>query len=289
MKPDFSFVTYSGLAQLDPDDRLVVDHLTKLGYTCKSAVWDDPSIDWSHAGTCVIRSTWDYHLNAQAFEKWISHVSSQTRLLNDPSLLRWNMHKHYIADLAGCDVATVPTIFCRAGETIDIADVMQRNEWTEAVAKPVIGLATYGVKRFSHRPDSLNEAQQHVNQLLKKCDVMLQPFMPSVQTHGERALVFIDGEFSHAVRKSAFQVLAVAGRAGESPVEATQAERELGYKALSHLESKPLYARVDVVHDKEELPNILELELIEPSLFLAMSDSATERFAEALLKIHESR
>jgi hypothetical protein len=100
---------------------------------------------------------------------------------------------------------------------------------------------------------------------------------------------FVDGEFSHAVRKSAFQVLAVAGRAGESAAEATQIERELGYRALSHLQTKPLYARVDVVHDKENLPQVLELELIEPSLFLAMSESATQRFAEALIKIHESR
>lgn len=288
MRPDFTFVTYSGLAQLDPDDRLVVDRLTNLGYSCKPAVWDDPSVDWSHAGTCVVRSTWDYHLNAQAFERWIDHVSTQTRLFNDPGLLRWNMRKSYIADLASCGIPTVKTIFCQAGETIDITDVMQRNEWTEAVAKPVIGLATYGVRRFSRQPDSLKEAQLHVNQLLKKSDVMLQPYVPSVETHGERALVFIDGEFSHAVRKSAFQALAVAGRAGESAVEATEAERELGYQALALLESKPLYARVDVVHDSENLPSILELELIEPSLFLAMSDAAAQRFADALLKAHQS-
>jgi glutathione synthase/RimK-type ligase-like ATP-grasp enzyme len=200
--------------------------------------------------------------------------------------MRWNMRKSYIADLASVGVPTVQTIFCQAKETIDIADVMQRNGWNEAVAKPVIGLATYGVTRFSRQSDSLNEAQLHVDRLLKKCDVMLQPYVPSVETHGERALVFIDGEFSHAVRKSAFQVLAVAGRAGESAVEATDVERELGYQAIGVLESKPLYARVDVVHDSKNLPCILELELIEPSLFLAMSDDAAQRLADALLRVH---
>jgi len=285
MKPDFSFVTYSGLPQLDPDDRLIVDRLTESGYTCQSAVWDDPSVDWSQTGICVVRSTWDYHLQAPKFEQWIDHVSSRTRLFNDASLLRWNMRKHYIQDLANSDVATVQTIFCKSGETSDLASLMQIHGWNDAIVKPVVGLATYGVKRFSRQPDSLSSAQQHVNALLRKCDVMLQPYMPSVETYGERALVFIDGEFSHAVRKSAFQPLAVAGRAGESAAEATAEERELGYKALACFATKVLYARVDVVPDDENLPRILELELIEPSLFIAMADAAAQRFVDALLRI----
>jgi len=283
MKPDFSFVTYSKLPQLDPDDLLVVERLTERGVKCSAAVWDDPSVDWANAGTCVVRSTWDFHLNPHAFAQWIQHVSSKTRLFNQASLMLWNMRKTYIEDLSRRGVPTVPTIFFRAGEKIDLASLMETHAWHDAIVKPVVGLATYGVKRFSREPSSLAGSQQHANKLLKDCDVMVQPYMPSVEAYGERALVFLGGEFSHAVRKMAFQPLAVAGQAGETPVEASAAEREVGSKALACVDGPTLYARVDVVPDSNNQPRVLELELIEPSLFLAMNEHATERFAAALL------
>src|SRR5271156_120916 len=96
---DFSFVTYSGLPDLDPDDRLVKTRLIEMGYSCEAVIWNDPAVDWASKKNCIIRSTWDYHLHHSAFAQWARETASKTRLFNDLSLVLWNMEKTYIQDL----------------------------------------------------------------------------------------------------------------------------------------------------------------------------------------------
>jgi hypothetical protein len=92
--PDFTFVTYDGLPQLDPDDRLAVDALARRGLTVDAAVWNDPSVDWSRAGICIIRSTWDYHLDYEGFLRWAEGVAGTTQLWNPLPIVRWNAQEH---------------------------------------------------------------------------------------------------------------------------------------------------------------------------------------------------
>jgi glutathione synthase/RimK-type ligase-like ATP-grasp enzyme len=282
----FTFVTYSGLPDLDPDDRLAVDVLQALGHDVKVAIWDDSSVDWRHGGITVVRSTWDYHLHFQKFLKWYERVAALTSLWNSLALMRWNVHKRYLEVLRQHGLAVVPTLWFSAGSTVDLLETMHTQGWPEAVIKPAIGLSTYGVlKVSSHDQAGLESGNRHLKRLLLEGDVMLQPYLASVTDYGERALIFIDGSYSHAVRKTAFQALLPAGEAGETPAEASEEEIAVATQALAALPENPLYARVDLLQDDGGHPILIELELVEPSLFLSMNAQAPRRFAHALISL----
>lgn len=278
------FVTYDGLPDLDPDDRLACELLARAGVSVSPAVWNDPGVDWSGAGLCIVRSTWDYHLHLDAFLAWAERVSPLAPLWNPPALLRWNTRKTYLSDLAGRGVPVVPTCWLGRGARADVGTLLRELGWREAIAKPAVGLSTFKVARISRSGDAIERAQAHLDDLLAQGDAMIQPYLDSVETYGERALVFIDGEYSHAVRKTAFQPLLPAGEAGETLVKASRNEIAVGCAALRVVAEPTLYARVDLVRDGKGAPAVIELELVEPSLFLRLWPAAAERLCRAILK-----
>ncbi len=280
--PDFTFVTYVDLPELDPDDRLAVAEVERRGASVGAQVWNDDAVDWSSAGTVVIRSTWDYHLHHDAFLAWVDRVANVTPLWNPPSLVRRNSVKSYLKDLEQRGVPVVPTAWIARGESCDLRRLMRDRCWQKAVVKPIVGLATAGVRMIGPGDD---DAQAHLDALVAGGGAMVQPFLPAVASYGERALVYIGGAYSHAASKVAFQPLAVAGEAGEQPVTASPEERAVADLAIATLESPWLYARVDVVPDDTGRPLIMEFELVEPSLFLSLDAHAPQRFADALMAV----
>jgi len=280
--PDFTFVTYEGLPDLDPDDRFAVDALARRGLTVDAAVWNDAAVDWSRAGICVIRSTWDYHLDYAGFLRWAQRVASVTPLWNPLPIVKWNSHKSYMQDIERRGAPIVPTVWLQAGSAQDIAALMRARGWERAVVKPVVGLATRGVLLVDLKDGELTAAQAHVDGLLRDQDVMVQPFLRSVESYAERALVFIDGEYSHAASKVAFQPLAVAGEAGEMLVTADAEEIEVATRVARMADGRVLYARVDLLRGDDGRPRVIEFELVEPSLFLSLYPPAAERFASVL-------
>jgi len=279
-----AFATYADLPQLDPDDGLAADACIAVGIDVVPAVWDDPAVDWSRFDACVVRSTWDYPRRAEGFAAWIDRVEAATSVWNRPATLRWNMHKGYMRDLAARGVPIVPTAIVERRTPLDLDEFLRARAWSDAIVKPAHGAATLGVRRVESSPASVALAQRHVDELLADVDVLVQPFLRSVTAYRERALVFIDGEYSHAATKEPFQGLEVAGHAGERPVTATREEIALAERALAAIEGDHLYARVDLVRDDADAPVVIEVELIEPSLFLAMHPPAAARLAAALAK-----
>ena len=275
--------TYAALPLLDPDDRLLAQALRSRGARVAAAVWDDPGADW-RATACVLRSTWDYPRKVAAFSRWIDAVAATTTLWNPAHVVRWNMHKFYLRELERRGVPIVPTAWVGRGDDVDLGALMRGRGWAEAVVKPSHGAGTAGVRRSGTTRASIARAQAHARALAAEQDVLVQRYMPSVDVQRERALVFIDGAFSHAVAKTAFQALLPAGEAGESPADATAAEIDVARAALDAAPGPLLYARVDLVADERSLPVLMELELIEPSLFFAMRPAAAERLADALLR-----
>lgn len=285
----YYFATYDGLSNLDPDDRFASDELERRGEKVEPLIWDHEDehghIDWKQATACVIRSTWNYHLKFDQFQTWLKRIDAQCTLLNPLELMLWNSRKTYLRDLEQRGLSIVPTMFFDG--TVDVGSVSQDQGWEKFVIKPVTGLATYGVKTVDSRTkDAIEQAQEHCNLLLKAGTVMIQPFLKSVTDEklGERALVFIDGQYTHATRKTAFQPLKPAGGAGEYPLTAESDELELAKRTIASLETTPLYARVDIIRTDDGKPVILELELVEPSLFLAFSKDAVQKFVDALLR-----
>ena len=282
--PDFTFVTYDGLPDLDPDDRLAVDALARRGLRAVPAVWNSPDVDWSRAGICIIRSTWDYHLDYLGFLAWADRVAAVAPLWNPPRIVRWNSNKRYLEELERRGAPIVPTAWLPARAPADLGAFLREHGWSRAVIKPVVGLATRNVMMVDGSSDGLARAQAHADMLLADQDVIVQPYVDSVDEYGERALVFIDGEYSHAARKTAFQPLAVAGEAGETAVVASADEIEVATR-VAHMVDGVLYARVDLVRDAGGKPIVIEFELVEPSVFLSLHPPAAERFASALAKL----
>lgn len=276
-------ITYDALPQLDPDDELAAKILRERGYICAPKIWDDPKVDWSKCQFAVMRSTWDYHRKFEAFEKWLTQPVLSGRLWNPPELMAWNSRKTYLRELEAAGVDIVPTIWFDQNAAPDIVEnAVANSKLEEAIVKPTIGLATSGVSKVNLKTAQA-DAIQKICDLVKKSGALLQPYMQAVEGAGERSLIYLNGKFSHAIRKTAFQHFAPAGHAGEKLLEPEADEIALAERALAQIPEQWLYARVDVVRDLEQnKPRLMELELVEPSLFMQFAPDAPKRFADAI-------
>jgi hypothetical protein len=278
---DVGLVTFAGLPELDPDDRPLEQALRERGLVTQPVRWDDIAVDWSRMRMAVLRSTWDYFQRRDQFLAWAVRAGGRTLLLNPPEVVRWNTHKGYLGELAARGAPVIPTVFLHAGSRADLGQVLARAGWTVAVVKPAVSADSWGTIRVSEA--TLGAGQEHLDRLLAERDVMVQPFLASVEETGERCLVFIDGQLSHAVRKrSLFLGGRHVGPEGEpvpiAPDEAATAHAVLRAAGLPPL----LYARVDLARDERGQPLLMELELVEPTLFLRDHPPACERLASAI-------
>jgi len=287
---DCFFVTHRGLPNLDRHDRLVAGLLRERGARVEPAVWTDAAIDWGSARLCVLRSTWDYHESPTAFARWLERTASETTVRNDPSLVRWNAHKSYLRDLEERGVPIVPTLWLRRGDTATIAGLLTAHATGELVLKPAYGASSTDVLHVGDDASARRRGQAHLDRLLRDQDVLVQPFLHSLAAYPERALMFVNGRFTHAVSKKPYQRALPSGESGDSPlVEATPEEIAVAGSAIATLPGRPLYARVDLVRDAGDRPCVLELELIEPTLFFIAHAPAAVAMADAIERELQTR
>jgi hypothetical protein len=277
MTPRVAFATCREYADLDPDDRLLVDPLAALGVSVEPAVWDNPTVDWNRFDAVVLRSTWDYPDAYDAFLRWAAAVP---RLINPFEIVRWNTDKTYLLDFEAAGIATVPTAFAGPGEAWDIPE-----HWSEVVVKPATSAGSRDTARY-RRSDA--RVAHHIARLQASGRMaMLQPYRQEVDEAGETGLIYAAGVFSHAFRKG--PLLGPDGRITDQlfapedivPRQPSPDELELGEQAMDFVAGrfgKPAYARVDLLPG----PMIIEVELTEPSLYLAYGAGSPERFAEAI-------
>jgi glutathione synthase/RimK-type ligase-like ATP-grasp enzyme len=233
---------------------------------------------------CLVRSTWDYHEKHEQFLAWAQRVAAATELHNPAELIAWNSEKTYLRELAEAAVATVPTVWIERASQIEIEEILSREGWEEAVIKPVVDLGAKNLHRVQAGTGAAGEA---LGAVLSRHNAMVQPFLPSLEAEGELSLVYLEGTFSHAVRKHPakgdFRVQSIWGGTVES-AGPEPAHLQIAEQALRHLDKPPLYARVDLVTDQNGIPALIELELIEPNLYLTTHPSAPERLANAVLQ-----
>lgn len=276
---DVSLITYAGMPRLCSDDMLLVDALEERGLRVRIVVWDDPSIDWSATPLSVIRSTWDYFHKPDAFLRWLRDVRVRTTLLNSPSIVEWNHHKGYLRDLSARGVAVVPTVYAPRHVVTNLGDVLAQRGWNDVVIKPCISGSSHLAGRFGG--EAMPAAQTHLDRVTATQDAMIQPYLPQVETDGERSLVYVGGAFSHAIRKAPFSPGVVGGEDKERALEATAGEIAFGHDALAHVGEQTAYARVDIV-PVEGRSLLMELELIEPALHFRLAPGSAGRFADEL-------
>lgn len=265
-----TLVTYEGAPGGAADDAALARALDAKGVSVRFAVWNDPDVDWSKTGKAVVRSTWDYHLHAMAWSKWLAVAERQTRLVNDPGLLRWNSRKSYLRQLEAAGLPVISSLW------VD-HDVVPLRElpWPELVLKPQVGASAHEVKRF---PREDPRAAAHLRRLVDAGGGVVQPYLEGVE-QGERSLVFFNGAYSHAFTRPPFSS---GTDPSVAPHAASDTEIDTGRHVVANLPSLPAYARVDLV-PSEAGPRIMEVELIEPFLGLATAEGAAERFAAILL------
>ena len=301
MSPRIALVTAREALALDEDMPPLMLALRNQGAAVDTPSWDDPEVDWSRYDVAVLRSTWDYADRLDEFLDWAERCSDQTRLVNPPAVVRWNTDKHYLVHLARSGVPVVPTRFVEPGMDA-VAElsrfleggsgaftVGRRGPFDQFVVKPSVGAGSRDAARY--RSVERERAGAHVARLLAAGrSAMLQPYLDRVDDHGETAVIYIGGRYSHAIRKGPLLRLDDALVTGLfAPEQITHREpdaeemrvAEAAFRACS-LE-QPLYARMDLVHDDHGSPVVLELELTEPSLFLVYAPEAAGRFADALL------
>lgn len=290
--PDVLLASCARARGRDDDEPLLVAALAELGVSAAAADWADPDVDWGTAALVVVRSTWDYAPRRAEFLAWSRAVEERTALLNPAAVIEWNTDKRYLRELHDAGLPTVATRWVEPGERLDDA----LRAWPgDVVVKPVVSAGARDTGRFG--PGDRAAARLLAERILAGGDgvprrsVMVQPYLERLEDDGETGLVYVDGAYSHAFRKGA---LLAAGPLGpglfaEEEIEPRLAgadERALGDRVLAEVVARtgsvPLYARVDLVPDDDGRPQLIELELTEPSLNFATATGSAARFAAAI-------
>ncbi|QEV21580.1 ATP-grasp domain-containing protein [Streptomyces alboniger] len=271
----------------DHDMPLLLAALNAAGVTASSVEWDDQSTDWSQYSLVLIRSTWDYTWRSSEFLEWVDRCSRVTTLLNPPPVVHWSSDKYYLARLTEAGVPAVPTRYLTRDKASSVTAALPNTD--EFVIKPAVGAGARYAARYT--ADDKHAAVQHICHMHDEgLTAMVQPYMSRVEVSGERALVFFDGSFLHAVRKNAVLASNVpfhhrkVAHPGLEPWAPTPSELDVATRALSVVPDAQqlFYARVDLVDDENGRPTVMELELIEPNLFLAVQPSSIETVTRAI-------
>lgn len=278
----------------DYDMPLLLDACRVAGFSVEICDWEEEAIDWSSFDAVLLRSPWNYTERLSAFLSWCERVASLTHLFNPLSVARWALDKYYLADLAAYGVPIVPTAFVAPGADPDNAVrafLAAHPQASEIVIKPTVGAYSKDVQRFAL--PCAEQASRYVRHLLGKGrHVILQPYLVSIDRDGETNLVYFDGVYSHAIRKS--PMLLADGTVNVPTQDLRQArvadDEERGIAdatlqaAMRHLNlNQPLlYSRVDLIRDDDGRPVVLELEICEPSLNLSFAEGSATRFACAI-------
>ena len=271
------------LPEPDPDAEPLDEALRAAGVQAALLGWDDPSVDWSAPVPTLLRTTWNYALAPQQFLQWVEQVSAVAPLWNPASVVRGNVHKRYLLQLAERGVPTVRTLLVERGQRLELAHALAHFGCSRLVVKPAIGAGSLDTERFTaDQPEAAALFAAHVTHLTSRGEALVQPFVDSVADYGERSMVWIDGELSHAIRKA--PRFTGDDERIEGPMPIAQDERELAHAALATLDQDVLYARVDMARDAGGRPQVMELELIEPSLFFARRPGSAARLVSGLLR-----
>ncbi len=253
------------------DTARLASRLRDMGLGVSVAAWDDPGIPWDDASLVVIRSVWDYHLARGRFLRWARAIPS---IQNPYRVVEWNTDKRYLLDLA-VRVPVIPTRVLADPAWAQVERALDDLDVEEGVVKPAVGLDGRGVRRVQRgTPDERGRTGHW----------LVQPLLPEAASEGEISLVFIEGVHIHSVLRRPPRHDSRAQERLGGRVEPTQAPADflrLARRVVEGLDPLPLYARVDLVSTLGT-PCVMELELVDPSLFLTFSDQALDTLAAAI-------
>lgn len=273
--------TCKTLPEVDIDAAPLAEALARAGFEASVLAWDDPTVDWGAPIPTVLRSTWNYALDVAGFLAWIDRISDVCALWNPRDIVHGNVHKRYLFDLAARGVPVVPTRIVERGTIADLPALAAELGTTRIVIKPEVGAGSLGTRVFTVPGAPTNPTPHaHLAALTARGAALVQPYVSSVDDYGERSLVWIDGELSHAIRKAPRFAGDIERIEGPMPI--ADDERAVADAALGPLADHILYGRVDLARNDQGEPMVMELELVEPSLFFSRLPGSADRFAAGL-------
>ncbi|MBO6738248.1 MAG: hypothetical protein JJ916_00135 [Phycisphaerales bacterium] len=277
-----AYVSCKNLPEPDIDEIPLVEGLRSAGHDATVAGWDDESVDWSRFDAILIRATWDYAQHLDAFCAWITRVNEQTTLINPIETLEWNLHKGYLTEMQDAGIPIIPTAFFDQGASASVIELCESRGWARIVIKPTVSAGSFGTRAFDLCKGEVGAAQAFFDEMVAQREMMVQRYIPSVDTVGETALIVIGGELTHAIEKRPRfddqdeQVFLRESISDEM--------REIATKVIDAANKDHLYARVDVIPDEDGSLMLSELEMLEPSLFFPYCERAVEVFVRGVEK-----
>jgi hypothetical protein len=277
-----AYVSCKNLPEPDIDEIPLVEGLRSAGHDASVAGWNDESVDWSRFDAILIRATWDYAQHLDAFRAWITRVNEQTTLINPIETLEWNLHKGYLTEMQDAGIPIIPTAFFDRGASASVIELCESRGWARIVIKPTVSAGSFGTRAFDLCKGEAGAAQSFFDEMVAQREMMVQRYIPSVDTVGETALIVIGGELTHAIEKRPRfddqdeQVFLRESISDEM--------REIATKVIDAANKDHLYARVDVIPDEDGSLMLSELEMLEPSLFFPYCERAVEVFVRGVEK-----
>jgi len=285
MKKRVAVITWSGLPEGAESEQLMLPYLAAAGVETRIVDWRTAEVSFRQFDLVVLRSCWDYHLRGAEFTEWLRRTASSVPVLNDVKTVLWNRDKFYLEELAAMGIAIAPTVFVNGSGPISSSAWREMRSWKQSVVKPAVSASAHNTWLFD------SAAIPCENELKSKMEAqpfLIQQFIPEIATQGEISFIYIDGRYSYAALKRPaegdFRVQKEHGGSVElfHPDSALldQANEIAGMVAQVR---DSLYCRIDAVARDGKLV-LMELELIEPELFLGLAEGAAERFADAIVR-----
>jgi glutathione synthase/RimK-type ligase-like ATP-grasp enzyme len=285
MKKKIALITWSGLPEGAESERLLVPILAAAAVEPHIVDWRDEGANFSQFDLVVLRSCWDYHLRGTEFTGWLERMASSAPVLNDVKTVLWNRNKFYLGELAAMGIEIAPTVFVNGSGPISPAAWQKIRRWKKSVVKPAVSASAHKTWLFD---DAAVQGENQLKTIMEGEPFLIQQFIPEIETHGEISFIYIDGAYSHAVQKRPaagdFRVQKEHGGSADlfhpSPALLDQVNKIAATVPQVH---DSLYCRIDAVARDGKLV-LMELELIEPELFLGLAEGAAERFAKAIVR-----
>jgi glutathione synthase/RimK-type ligase-like ATP-grasp enzyme len=284
MKKRLALITYSGLPRGAESERLMLPHLAAAGVETEIVDWRSTTCDFSKFDLIVLRSCWDYHLSGNEFKEWLGRAAREVPILNDPETVLWNLNKFYLREMPAIGIEIAPTVFVNGGPITSSA-WREIRSWKKSVVKPAVSASAHKTWLFDGA--ELPEEDELKSKMEGEA-FLIQQFVPEVETQGEISFIYIEGAYSHAVLKRPaagdFRVQKEHGGSAEPFIpDSALLDQSNEIAATVPQVRDSLYCRIDAVARDGKLV-LMELELIEPELFLGLAEGAAERFAEAIVR-----
>lgn len=266
-------------------DYLIDEPLRNLGWQTHTISWKDQSVDWNDYEVVIVRSPWDYQDAPEQFLQVLQNIDESSATLENPlALIQWNINKTYLRDLQDQGIGIVPTIWRNHFDAEEMENFYQSLEVDEIVIKP--NVSANADNTFRLKRDHFQDSIQELSKIFSDRPFMVQPFMQSIVDEGEFSLFYFAGKYSHCILKTPEQDDFRVQEEHGGSLLAVEPEKTLiacAEKLNRVLEPQPLYARFDFVRSGDSFA-VMEVELIEPSLYFNMDPASPQRFAEAFIE-----